>query len=95
MNARKKEKDKPKERVRKWREQGSGMEGAETEREGNQRGTGGGQMNGREDGGGKEGKKGRKDEKEEGRKKSNNLRAFLHNDSFTHAAKENQIAYEE
>ena len=34
-------------------------------------------------------------EKEEGRKKSNNLRAFLHNDSFTHAAKENQIAYEE
>ena len=52
-------------------------------------------MNGREDGGGKEGKMGRKDEKEEGRKKSNNLRAFLHNDSFTHAAKENQIAYEE
>ena len=40
-------------------------------------------------------KKGRKNEKEEGRKKSNNLRAFLHNDSFTHAAKENQIAYEE
>ena len=44
-------------------------------------------MNGRENGGGKEGKK--------GRKKSNNLRAFLHNDSITHAAKENQIAYEE
>ena len=87
--ARKKEKDKPKERVREWKEARE-WDGGGRDRERRKL-----EKNGRENGGGKEGKKGRKKEKEEGRKKSNNLRAFLHNDSITQAAKENQIAYEE
>lgn len=85
-----KEKGKPKERVR---EGGVGWRGAERKREEIREGANeGGRMEGNMGEGRKE--KGQK-EKEEGRKKSNNLRAFLHNDSITHAAKENQTAYEE
>lgn len=70
-----------------------GWRGAERKREEIREGENeGGRMEGNMGEGRKE--KGKK-EKGEGRKKSNNLRAFLHNDSITHAAKESQIASEE
>lgn len=91
----KKDKDKPKERVREWREArewgGAGREKDRRKLEWERM-----RVEEWKRKWGREGrKKGRKKEKEEGRKKSNNLKAFLHNDSITHAAKENQIAYEE
>ena len=79
MDARKKERNKQKYREREWR-RGLGSKGQRgRERKYEKKETW------------KEGWEGGRKER---RKSRNKLRAFLHNDSITHA-KENQIAYEE